>query len=166
MGVSRLMQLIKEKCPDAIKEKSINSYKGKTVAIDAYLTIYQYIIGTQTKKGETIMEMKDNEGNLTAHLLGILNRSIFLMERGILPCWVFDGNPPTEKWSTLSERQKKKEESNERKEVALSNGDLDQALKYANRSISISNLMIEDAISLIKFLGLPCIQVKNIFKIF
>ena len=51
MGVSRLMQLIKDQCPQAIKEIDIKSYKDKSIAIDAYLTIYQYIIGMQTQRG-------------------------------------------------------------------------------------------------------------------
>jgi hypothetical protein len=39
MGILRLMQLIKELCPEAIKQVDMKSCKGKIVAIDSYLVI-------------------------------------------------------------------------------------------------------------------------------
>ena len=38
--------------------------------------------------------MKDSDGNLTGHLVGLFHRTIMLMENGIMPVWVFDGKPP------------------------------------------------------------------------
>jgi flap endonuclease-1 len=38
--------------------------------------------------------MRDSEGNLTGHLVGLFNRTIQFMENGVKPIWVFDGKPP------------------------------------------------------------------------
>jgi len=52
--------------------------------------------------------MKDEEGNLTAHLVGIFHRTIMLMENGIKPIWVFDGAPPDLKSGELEKRKEQK----------------------------------------------------------
>jgi len=45
---------------------------GKVVACDASMAIYQFLIATQTmKEGFGIGELRDSEGNLTAHLVGL-----------------------------------------------------------------------------------------------
>ena len=74
-------------------------------------SIYQFLISTQhVKQGFGISELKDKDGNLTGHLMGIFNRSIQLMENGIRPVWVFDGKPPDLKKRVLEERKKKNED--------------------------------------------------------
>lgn len=163
VGVYRLMQLIKELCPEAVKEIDMKSYKDKSIAIDAYLTIYQYIIGTQSHKGDQITQIKDKDDNLTAHLLGIFHRSISLMENGVKPVWVFDGCPPKAKTETMKKRFIKKEDAKEKMKVALDEGDMDQALKYANRSTYVTRKMLDDAKKLIRLLGLPYIDVNIYF---
>lgn len=41
--------------------------------------------------------MKDQDGNLTGHLVGLFYRTIQLMDNGVRPVWVFDGKAPIEK---------------------------------------------------------------------
>ncbi len=41
-----------------------------------------------------IGELRDAEGNLTGHLVGLFHRTIQFMENGVKPIWVFDGKPP------------------------------------------------------------------------
>ena len=91
------MTLINERAPKAVKSMPIDMLTGKTVAVDASMAIYQFLIATQSwsnagKPG--VSEMKDEEGNLTGHLVGIFHRTIQYMENGIKPIWVFDGKPP------------------------------------------------------------------------
>jgi flap endonuclease-1 len=50
------------------------------------------------------MELKDSDGNPTAHLLGLFHRTILLIENGIKPIWVFDGKPPELKFDRLRVR--------------------------------------------------------------
>jgi flap endonuclease-1 len=52
---------------------------GKTVAVDASMAIYQFLIATQTFSAggrPGIGELKDEEGNLTGHLVGLFHRTI------------------------------------------------------------------------------------------
>jgi len=69
------------------------------------MSIYQFVISTITmRQGFGVSELQDKDGNMTGHLLGILNRSIMMMENGIKPCWVFDGAPPEMKGEELVRR--------------------------------------------------------------
>ena len=45
--------------------------------------------------------MTDKDGNKTGHLVGLLNRTIMLIENGIKPVWIFDGVPPDLKRNVL-----------------------------------------------------------------
>ncbi len=49
--------------------------------------------------------MTDSEGNKTGHLIGLMNKSIMMMEKGLKPVWVFDGKPPNLKSNTLKQRK-------------------------------------------------------------
>ena len=90
------MSLIQEKCPKALKETKMDMFSGKTVACDASMTIYHFIIATQAIRSgnSAISELRDEEGNLTGHLVGLFHKTINLFECGIKPIWVFDGAPP------------------------------------------------------------------------
>ena len=77
MGIQKLMTLITEKAPKAVKTIQIEMLTGKTVACDASMAIYQFLIATQTmKQGMGIGELRDEQGNLTGHLVGLFQRTI------------------------------------------------------------------------------------------
>jgi flap endonuclease-1 len=95
MGIHKLMNLIQEKAPKAIKSVHLDMMSGKIVACDASMAIYQFLIATQSfNKTGGIGELRDSEGNLTGHLVGLFHRTIQFMENGVKPVWVFDGKPP------------------------------------------------------------------------
>jgi flap endonuclease-1 len=48
MGIKQLMSLIQEKSPKAIKSIQMDMLTGKTVAVDASMAMYQFLIATQT----------------------------------------------------------------------------------------------------------------------
>jgi flap endonuclease-1 len=162
------MQLLLEKCPEAVKTLDLKTYTGRSVACDASMVnllitkaIYQFLISTQhVNKGFGISELKDKDGNLTGHLMGIFNRSIQLMENGVRPCWVFDGKPPDLKKRVLDERKKRKQMAEASKSEAADTGDLDKALKMANQSVKITSQMLDDAKRLVRLLGLPVVEVR------
>ena len=79
----------------------------KTMAIDASMCMYQFLIATQTfSMGRSgVGELTDTDGNLTGHLVGIFHRTIQLMENGIKPIWVFDGKAPDMKGDELEKRK-------------------------------------------------------------
>jgi flap endonuclease-1 len=46
MGVKQLFVLIQEKAPSALKEMQLELLSGKTLACDASMAIYHFIIAT------------------------------------------------------------------------------------------------------------------------
>ena len=79
MGIHKLMTLIQEKAPKSIKQVQLDMMCGKVVACDASMAIYQFLIATQTvgKMGVPgLQELRDAEGNLTGHLVGLFHRTI------------------------------------------------------------------------------------------
>ena len=50
------------------EEISLKDLEGRTVAIDAYNTIYQFLSGIRQRDGSPLM---DQNGNVTSHLSGI-----------------------------------------------------------------------------------------------
>jgi len=65
---------------------------GRKVAVDASMSIYQFLIAMQRPDG-TVM-LTNAEGETTSHLQGLMNRTIKMAECGIKPVYVFDGKPP------------------------------------------------------------------------
>lgn len=73
----------------AYKEYDISSYFGRKIAIDASMSLYQFLIAVRSGPDG---EMLTNEnGEVTSHLQGIFYRTIRLIDNGIKPVFVFDG---------------------------------------------------------------------------
>lgn len=64
---------------------------GRKVAIDASMSIYQFLIAVRSNDGQ---QLQNEQGETTSHLMGIFYRTIRMVENGIKPCYVFDGAPP------------------------------------------------------------------------
>lgn len=162
MGIHRLMSLLREKCPKAIKEIDLKALTGYKVACDASMSIYQFLISTQGySKGYGLAELTDKEGNLTGHLVGIFNRSIMLLENGIRPVWVFDGKPPEMKMKLLEQRKTRKMEAEEKLNTAIEADNEEDIKKYAGQTVRITKKMIDDAKTLVRCLGLPVIEAPS-----
>jgi flap endonuclease-1 len=156
------MTLLREKAPGSIKEIDLKKLTGYKVACDASMSIYQFLIATQgVNKSFGLQEMSDKDGNLTGHLLGMFNRSIMMLENGIRPIWVFDGKPPEMKQHLIEERTEKKKIANEKLEKAKEDQDDEAIKKYAGQTIKITKQMTEDAKTLVRLLGLPCVEAPS-----
>ncbi|MEM3883976.1 MAG: hypothetical protein QXT94_03520 [Methanothrix sp.] len=63
-----------------IREKiSLKELSGKTVAIDAYNVLYQFLSIIRQPDGTPL---KDSKGRVTSHLSGLFYRSIDLIQTG------------------------------------------------------------------------------------
>jgi len=161
MGIQKLMTLIQEKAPRAVKQINLDVLTGKVIACDASMAIYQFLIATQSfsKMGVPgISELRDNDGNLTGHLVGLFHRTVQFMEAGVKPIWVFDGKPPDMKSAELEKRQAQKKAAAEEKEAAIAAGDMERAKQMAGRSIKITPAMMEDAKKLVRLMGVPLVE--------
>lgn len=113
MGIHKLMDLLRSNASDSIRKRDIKYYSGMTVALDASMSMYQFLVSTQGLSSDAnfLTTLTDSEGNKTGHLLGLFNRTILLVENGIKPVWVFDGKAPTKKNGELLRRRKVKQEA-------------------------------------------------------
>jgi flap endonuclease-1 len=103
------------------------------------------------------MEFTDAEGNKTGHLIGLLNKSLFMMKNGLKPIWVFDGKPPLLKSGELKRRKEIKLDAEKKMEEAKDAGDMEKAAKYHVRATRVDPKMKEDAMKMLRLLGFPVI---------
>ncbi len=128
---------------------------GRTVAVDAYNAIYQFLSVIRQPDGTPLM---DPRGRITSHLEGLLNRNANLVEMGLRPAYVFDGIPPERKEATVRERRERRESALRDWERAKAEGDIKRAYSKASQSSRITNEIVESARILLTHLGLPVVQ--------
>ncbi len=140
------------------EEISLKDLEGRTVAIDAYNTIYQFLSGIRQRDGSPLM---DQNGNVTSHLSGILYRTASIVDKGIKPIYVFDGDSSEHKAKTLEQRRAIKEEAMEKWEEAKAAGNIEEARKFAIRTSRMSPYILESSKKLLDYMGIPYVQAKG-----
>ena len=130
----------------------------KSIAIDSFNTIYQFLAIIRQRDGTPL---KDYQGNVTSHLSGLFYRSINFLEHNIKPIYVFDGIPSELKMDTIMERKKIKVEAKEKMIKAQDDEDFQQAKKFAQFTSTLDSGMIEESKKLIEFMGMPIIQASS-----
>jgi flap endonuclease-1 len=134
------------------------SLSGKSVAIDAYNTLYQFLAIIRQPNGTPL---KDRSGRITSHLSGLLYRTANLVEMGIKVAYVFDGVPPALKEVEIKRRAKVKAEALVKYERALKEGKVEEARSYAQMTSRLKDYMAEDSKRLLTELGVPWIQAPS-----
>lgn len=125
---------------------------GKTVAVDAYNALYQFLSTIRQPDGTPL---KDHEGRVTSHLNGLFNRTAHMVTSGVFPIYVFDGTPHPLKRATLDARRALKERAQEAYTAAIEAGDLATARSKAQQTSTLTREMVEQAKELLAALGLP-----------
>ena len=54
MGIKDLSKVIAERCPNAIKYNEFKNYFGRKIAIDASMSIYQFLIAVRQQDGQQL----------------------------------------------------------------------------------------------------------------
>ncbi len=139
-------------------EIKLNELKGKTVALDAANTIYQFLTSIRQMDGTPLM---DHNGNITSHFSGILYRTSSLVDKGIKPVYVFDGKPHLLKKNTQTDRRQIREEAEIKWKEAIDEGRIEDARKFAVRSSRMSSGIVEGSKTLLELMGIPYIQAKS-----
>lgn len=134
------------------------SLNGRTVAIDAHNTLYQFLSIIRSFDGRPLM---DKTGNITSHLSGLLYRSANFIEMGIKPIYVFDGPPPLLKRRTIARRRDAKKKARKQYTTALKEGKLEDAKRYAQATAQLTASMVHDAQRLLMLMGIPWIQAPS-----
>lgn len=140
------------------KAISISDIANKTLAVDSYNLLYQFLTTIRQADGSLLT---DSKGNVTSHLIGLFNRTVKLMESNIRMIFVFDGTPPKLKIQELQKRRTVKEEAKKQYEIAKERKDITQMKKYASRFTILTEEMKQDAQKLITLLGMPIVQAPS-----
>lgn len=136
----------------------IQDLRGKSVAIDAYNTIFQFLSIIRQPDGQPLT---DDQGRVTSHLSGLLYRTSNLIENGIEPSFVFDGKPNELKAGTIEERIARREKAKVEYEEALAEGDMDKAFSKAQQTSRITPDILESSKKLLTLMGIPVIQAPS-----
>jgi len=134
------------------------SLRGKSIAIDAYNALYQFLAIIRQPDGTPL---KDRTGRVTSHLSGLLYRTSNLVSMEIKVIYVFDGVPPTLKEVEIKRRARVKEEALVKYEKALQDGRVEEARRYAQMTSRLKDYMADDSKRLLTLLGIPWIQAPS-----
>ncbi|KAA3481233.1 flap endonuclease 1 [Gossypium australe] len=157
MGIKGLTKLLADNAPKAMKEQKLESYFGRKIAIDASMSIYQFLIVV----GRMGTEMLTNEaGEVTSHLQGMFTRTIRLLEAGLKPVYVFDGQPPDLKKQELAKRYSKRADATEDLQEAMETGNKEDIEKFSKRTVKVTRQHNEDCKRLLRLMGVPVIDVS------
>jgi len=154
MGILGLSKLIADVAPHAIKENEIKNYFGRKVAIDASMSLYQFLIAVRSEGNQ----LTNAEGETTSHLMGTFYRTIRMVANGIKPVYVFDGKPPKMKSGELEKRTEKRADAEKALEKAKEVGDAEEVDKQSRRLVKVGKSHVEDCKKLLGLMGMPYVH--------
>ncbi|RLE46145.1 flap endonuclease-1 [Candidatus Woesearchaeota archaeon] len=140
------------------RELNFNDLKNKVVAIDAFNVLYQFLTTIRQADGTLL---KDSNGNITSHIVGLFARTTNLMSKGIKLVFVFDGETPDLKKQERERRIELKKEAKKKYEIAKQREDIEDMKKYASRTTKLTPEMVNEAKELLSALGLPIVQAPS-----
>ncbi|NWH41351.1 FEN1 endonuclease, partial [Chloropsis hardwickii] len=154
MGIHGLAKLIADVAPGAIRENDIKSYFGRKVAIDASMSIYQFLIAV--RQGADVLQNED--GETTGGLMGMFYRTIRMVENGIKPVYVFDGKPPQLKSGELAKRTERRAEAEKHLQEAQEAGEEENIEKYSKRLVRGGPQHTQECKKLLTLMGIPYVE--------
>ena len=123
------------------RENEIKNYFGRKVAIDASMSLYQFLIAVRQDGGAMLTT---ESGDTTSHLMGMFYRTIRMVDNGIKPVYVFDGKPPTMKAGELEKRKEKRDEAQAALEKAKEEGNVEEIDKQNRRLVKVTTEHVND----------------------
>lgn len=145
MGIQNLMKILREHAPSSISEISAQQLSGKHIAIDASVSIYQFLATTQQ--------------DTPSMVIGLFLRTVNLIENGITPVYVFDGKPPDIKTETLARRELRRKKAAD--QIAASVNDLDrdeEAIRLAKQTMKVTPEHVKACKELFDLMGVAYVQ--------
>ncbi len=140
------------------KQIKFSELKGKTLAVDAFNTIYQFLTTIRQPDGTPLM---DSNKEITSHLSGLFYRNMNLLLEGIKLIYVFDGEAPDLKFKTRENRKDIKESAKEKYEKAVREEDIEAMGKYAKQLPIINEKIIKESKELLQAMGIGVIQAPS-----
>ncbi len=142
---------------DIIGKKQIrfSDLKSKTIVVDAFNAIYQFLTTIRQPDGTPL---KDSKDNITSHLSGLFYRNMKLILEGIKLIYVFDGEAPELKKRTWEKRKQAKDLAKEKYDKAVSEEDVEAMGKYARSDVLLDEKKIDESKQLLEAMGIAVIQ--------
>lgn len=140
------------------QEIEISSLRGKTVCVDAFNSLYQFLSSVRQADGTPLM---DDEKRITSHLSGIFYRNLALLEQGIKLVYVFDGKAPELKAKTHKKRKGARDLASERYEKAKQEEDLEKMKSYSSQLLRLDDEMIKESKELLIAMGIVVVQAPS-----
>jgi flap endonuclease-1 len=137
------------------EELDVSKLKGKTLCVDAFNTLYQFLTTIRQPDGTPLM---DRNKKITSHLSGIFYRNINLLSEGIKLVYVFDGKAPDLKRRTHEIREENRDSQREKYEEAKQDEDVDSMRRYSSQSIRLNSEMIRESKELLESMGIAVVQ--------
>lgn len=137
------------------REIEISDLNGKTVCVDAFNMLYQFLSTIRQPDGTPLM---DNRKRVTSHLSGIFYRNVNLLNEGLKLVYVFDGKPPALKGKTHEIRGGNRDVARERYSEAKQLEDIGAMRRYSSQMIRLDDKMIEESKELLEAMGVAVVQ--------
>jgi flap endonuclease-1 len=150
MGIKNLLKFLNQ-YPDIISKINLKDFYGKRIAIDISILMYQVVIAIRNS-GADLTNLK---GEITSHILGLFNKTINFLDKGIIPIYVFDGKPPSLKNKILQARKNVKKKALEKLQEATTEI---EKIKYLKRSVTISHIQMNQCRELLLLMGIPYVD--------
>lgn len=131
------------------------------MAIDASMCLYQFMISIRESSSGSYGNLTNEEGQVTSHIIGMLSRTVKMMENGIKPVYVFDGKPPELKLGELAMRREKRKDAEEKLAVAVETGDQVQILKSTKMTTRVTKEQNEQVKTLLRLMGVPVVEAPS-----
>lgn len=120
--------------------------------------LYQFLASIRQEDGTPLM---DSQGRITAHLSGLFYRTARLIENGVKPVYVFDGEPPHFKNKTKNKREAVKKEAEEKWKRALAEERFEEARTFAQATSRLTREMVEESKLLLDAIGVPYVNAPS-----
>lgn len=159
MGIKQLAKLLSDEAPECIKELPLSNLHGRKIAIDASMSIYQFLIAVRHGNASNTSSMLTNaDGEPTSHIQGMLSRATRLLMEGVKPVYVFDGKPPNIKSGELLKRREKREKAEKALATAKEEGDIEEQDKQSKRLVRAGTKENNDCKRLLELMGIPIVN--------
>lgn len=137
------------------KELSFKDLKGKTIAVDAFNAIYQFLSSIRQSDGTPLM---DSKKRVTSHLSGLFYRNVSLLSEGMKIVYVFDGEYHELKGRTKEKRAEAKDVMEAKYKTALEEEDVEAMGRYAKGTSRITSEIIKESKELLEAMGIAVVQ--------
>jgi flap endonuclease-1 len=140
------------------KEIELEDLRGKTICVDAFNTLYQFLSTIRQPDGTPLM---DSKKRITSHLSGLFYRNMNLLSEGIKLIYVFDGQAPELKARTHKKRKNGRDLAKGKYDDAVQREDFIEMKRYASQLVRLDDEMIRESKELLESMGIAVVQAPS-----